>query len=300
MLNKYLSQNRFYHYREIINSKNNTTIKSLGVYYSFIFEFYNFVHKLNDDENLNNIDSNYNNELLTFIEQCKEYHFNTIYKKASILLVKSYINQDRYTEAMEILSPMIFSNDSNDNNLNNNIYYDSDYLFNNININLNNNLDENDFHISKDINIIEYNIHDYIVGILYQCYLCQKNEMYTKCGFLLDKIKNDIDIYCSIEEKYDYYYLFSKLNKSNIYINDLIKYAVILNNENKIEKIMNLMKELKCENYEKIQKNIEILIEENHKFIEYANNFNYDADGAIEILYSINTTNSNFINNYLK
>ena len=300
MLNKYLCQNKFYHYRQIINPKNNTTIKSLGVYYSFIFKFYNFVHKLNDDENLNNIDSDYNNELLTFIEQCKEYHFNTIYKKASILLVKSYINQDRYTEAMEILSPMIFYNDSNDNNLNNNIYYDSDYLFNNINMNLNNNLDENDFHISKDINVIEYNIHDYIVGILYQCYLCEKNEMYSKCSFLLDKIKNDIDIYCSIEEKFDFYYLFSKLNKNNIYIKDLIKYSVILNNENKIEKVLNLMKELKCENYEKMKKNIENLIEENHKFIEYANNFNYDADGAIEILYSINATNNNFINKYLK
>ena len=300
MINKYLSQNKFYHYRHILNPKNNTTIKSLGVYYSFIFEFYNFVHKFNDDENLNNIDTNYNNELLTFIEQCKEYHFNTIYKKASILLVKSYISQNRYTEAMEILTPMIFCNYSLDNNLNNNIYYDSDYLYNNININLNNNLDENDFQIYKDINVIEYNIHDYIVGILYQSYLCEKNEMYSKCEFLLNKIRNDIDIYCSVEEKFDYYYLFSILNRSNFYINDLLKYAVMLNNEQKIKKVLNLMKELKCQNYEKIQKNIKNLLDENHKFIEYANSFNYDADGAIEILYSINVTNNNFINNCFK
>ena len=74
----------------------------------------------------------------------------------------------------------------------------------------------------------------------------------------------------------------------------------MLNNEQKIKKVLNLMKELKCQNYEKIQKNIKNLLDENHKFIEYANSFNYDADGAIEILYSINVTNNNFINNCFK
>ena len=57
------------------------------------------------------------------------------------------------------------------------------------------------------------------------------------------------------------------------------------------------MKELKYKDYENIKKNVEKLIDENHKLIEYANNFNFDADGAIEILYSINATNNNFIKN---
>ena len=300
MLNKYLSQNKFYQYHEVINTKNNSIIKSLGVYYTFVLEFYNFVHKFNDDENLNNIDTNYDSDLLSFIEQCKEYHFNSIYKKASILLVKAYINQSRFTEAMQILSPMLFFNDSFDtnNSTNNNIYYENDYLYNNININSNNNFDdENDFQISKDINVIEYNIHDYIVGILYQSYLSEKNEMYSKAEYLLNKIKNNIDIYCSIEEKFDFYYLYTKLNKNNFYLKDLIKYAVMLNNEKKIEKILEIMKELKYKDYENIKKNVEKLIDENHKLIEYANNFNFDADGAIEILYSINATNNNFIKN---
>ena len=297
MLNKYLSQNKFYIYHEIENSKNNSSIKSLGVYYSFVFEYYKLVHKFNDDDNLNNIDSNYTNELLTFIEQCKEYHFNTIYKKASILLVKSYISQSRFTEAMQILSPMIFSNDSIETNLNNDLLQENGD--NDININLNNNFDKNDFQISKDMNIIEYNIHDNIVGILYQSYICQKNEMYSKSELLLNKIKNDIDIYCSIEEKFDFYYLFSILNKKDFYIKDLLKYAIMTNNENKMDKILYLMKEFNYQNFENIKINVENLKEENHKFIEYANNFNFDADGAIEILYSINTTNNNFINNLL-
>ena len=297
MLNKYLSQNKYYLYHNIFNTKNNSTIKSLGVYYTFILQYYNFVHKYNDNEDLNNIDTYYNNELLSFIEECKEYHFNTIYKKASILLVKSYINQGRYTEAMQILSPYIFCNETNDYNLNNNVYYENDYLYNNLNINLNNNLEENDFQISKDINVIEYNIHDYIVGILYQSYISEKNEMYTKCDFLLNKIKNEIDIYCSIEEKFDFYYLYSIINKCDVYLKDLIKYAVVMNNEKKIEDVLNLMKKLKYENYENIKKKVENLIEENHKIIEYANNFNFDADGAIEILCSINLTNNNFIIN---
>ena len=297
MLNKYLSQNKHYLYHDIFNTKNNSTIKSLGVYYTFILQYYNFVHKYNDNEDLNNIDIDYNNELLSFIEECKEYHFNTIYKKASILLVKSYINQGRYTEAMQILSPYIFCNETNDYNLNNNVYYENDYLYNNLNINLNNNLEENDFQISKDINVIEYNIHDYIVGILYQSYISEKNEMYTKCDFLLNKIKNEIDIYCSIEEKFDFYYLYSIINKCDAYLKDLIKYAVVMNNEKKIEDVLNLMKKLKYENYENIKKKVENLIEENHKIIEYANNFNFDADGAIEILCSINLTNNNFIIN---
>ena len=300
MLNKYLSQNKFYQYHEVFNTKNNSIIKSLGVYYTFVLIFYNFVHKFNDDENLNNIDTNYDSDLLSFIEQCKEYHFNSIYKKASILLVKAYINQSKFTEAMQILSPMIFFNDSFDtnNSNNNNIYYENDYLYNNININLNNNFnDENDFQISKDINVIEYNIHDYIVGILYQSYLSEKNEMYSKTEYLLNKIKNNIDIYCSIEEKFDFYYLYTKLNKNNFYLKDLLKYAVMLNNEKKIEKILEIMKELKYKDYENIQKDVGKLIDENHKLIEYANNFNFDADGAIEILYTINATNNNFIKN---
>ena len=298
MLNKYLSQNKYYQYHEIINSENNSTIKLLGKYYIFIYEYYNFVHKFNDDENLVNIDDDFNNELLTFIEQCKEYHFNTIYKKASILLVKSYIKQSRFTEAMHILSPFIFCNDSNENNLNNNnLYYENDYLYNNLNININNNEEENDLQIYKDINVIEYNIHDYIVGILYESYICEKNEMYSKCEYLLNKIRNNIDIYCSIEEKFDFYYILSILNKKDTYFIELIKYAVMMNNENKIDNILKLMNVLKYENYEKIQKNVKDLIEEKQKYIEYANNFNFDANGAIEILYSINLANNNFINN---
>ena len=109
-------------------------------------------------------------------------------------------------------------------------------------------------------------------------------------------MKNRIEIYCSIEEKFDYYYLFTIINKSEFYIKDLLKYAIMLNNENKINKILNLMKELKYADYESIKKNVDILIEENHKFIEYSNNFDFDADGAVEILYSINITNNNVIN----
>ena len=296
MLNKYLSQNKHFQYHRIINSKNNSSIKSLGVYYIFILQYFSFVHRIYDNENLNNIDTDYNNELLSFIKDCKEYHFNTIYKKASLLLVKSYIIQSRYTEAMQILSPYLFCNEANDNNVNN-IYYENDYLYNNFNINLDNNCEENDFQISKDINVIEYNIHDYIVGILYQSYIYEKNEMFSRCDFLLNKIKNEIDIYCSIEEKFDFYYLLSTLNRSDLYLKDLIKYAVSMNNEKKIAGVLKLMKELNYQNYDKIQKSVENLIEENHNFIEYANNFNFDSDRAIEILCSINTTNNNFINN---
>ena len=298
MLNKYLSQNKFYHYREIINTKNNSIIKSLGIYYAFVYEYYRFIHEFNEDENLVSIDTNFTNELLSFIEQCKEYHFNIIYKKSCILLVKSYIKQGRFTEAMQILSPMISVNDTMDNNLNvnNNIYYENDYLYNNLN-QYNNDIDENDFSVSKDINVIEYNVHDHVVGMLYQSYICEKNEMYSKSQFLLNKIKNNIDIYCSIEEKFDFYYLFSVLHRSDFHIKDLLKYSIMLNNEQKIEKVLNLMKEIKYKDFEKIKMNVEKTIEENHKFIEYANNFNYEADGAIEILYSINVTNNNLINN---
>ena len=298
MLNKYLSQNKFYHYREVINTKNNSIIKSLGIYYAFVDEYYKFIHKFNEDENLISIDSNFNNELLSFIEQCKEYHFNIIYKKSCILLVKSYINQGRFTEAMQILSPMISTNDTvvNSLNINNNIYYENDYLYNNLN-QYNNDVDENDFSVSKDINVIEYNVHDHVVGMLYQSYICEKNEMYSKSQYLLNKIKNNIDIYCSIEEKFDFYYLFSVLHRSDFHIKDLLKYSIMLNNEQKIEKVLNLMKEFKYKDFDKIKMNIQKTIEENHKFIEYANNFNYEADGAIEILYSINVTNNNLINN---
>ena len=299
MLNKYLSQNKFYQYHEIFNNKNNTSIKSLGIYYLFIQEYYNYVHKFNLDEKLTSIDYNFNSELIMFIEKCKDYHFNTIYKKASILLVKSYIKQGKFTDAMFILSPMIYNNESGDNNdynnNNENLYEENSYLFNHINKN-SNDMDENDIEISKDINVIEYNIHDYIVGVLYQSYISYENEMTSKAELLLNQIKNNIEIYCSIEEKFDFYYLYTIINKNDFYIKDLLNYAIKLNNENKIETILNLMKDIKYQNYDEINKKVKKLIDENHNYIEYVNNFNCDADGAIEILYSINLSNINLIN----
>ena len=299
MLNKYLSQNKFYQYHEIFNNKNNTSIKSLGIYYLFIQEYYNYVHKFNLDEKLTSIDYNFNSELIMFIEKCKDYHFNTIYKKASILLVKSYIKQGKFTDAMFILSPMIYNNESADNNdfnnVNENLYEENSYLFNHINKN-SNDMDENDIEISKDINVIEYNIHDYIVGVLYQSYISYENEMISKAELLLNQIKNNIEIYCSIEEKFDFFYLYTIINKNDFYIKDLLNYAIKLNNENKIETILNLMKDIKYQNYDEINKKVKKLIDENHNYIEYVNNFNCDADGAIEILYSINVSNINLIN----
>ena len=299
MLNKYLSQNKFYQYHEIFNNKNNTSIKSLGIYYLFIQEYYNYVHKFNLDEKLTSIDYNFNSELIMFIEKCKDYHFNTIYKKASILLVKSYIKQGKFTDAMFILSPMIYNNESGDNNdynnNNENLYEENSYLFNHINKN-SNDMDENDIEISKDINVIEYNIHDYIVGVLYQSYISYENEMISKAELLLNQIKNNIEIYCSIEEKFDFYYLYTIINKNDFYIKDLLNYAIKLNNENKIETILNLMKDIKYQNYDEINKKVKKLIDENHNYTEYVNNFNCDADGAIEILYSINVSNINLIN----
>ena len=299
MINKYLSQNKFYQYRDLFNNKKNSFLKSLGIYYSFIQEYYNFVHKFNSDENIITIDYNFNSELILFIDKCKENHFNTIYKKASILLVKSYIKQGKYTEAMFILSPMIYYNDSGDDillNNDNNIFEENEYLYNHIN-KYYNDIDENDLEISKDINIIEYNIHDHVVGILYQSYISYENEMISKAETLLNQIKNNIEIYCSIEEKYDFYYLYTIVNKNDCYIKDLLIYAIKLNNESKIQKILNLMKDIKYSDYEGISKKVEKLIEENHKFIEYANNFNCEADGAVEIIYSINVTNNDTINN---
>ena len=299
MLNKYLSQNKFYQYHEIFNNKNNTSIKSLGIYYLFIQEYYNYVHKFNLDEKLTSIDYNFNSELIMFIEKCKDYHFNTIYKKASILLVKSYIKQGKFTDAMFILSPMIYNNESGDNNdynnNNENLYEENSYLFNHINKN-SNDMDENDIEISKDINVIEYNIHDYIVGVLYQSYISYENEMISKAELLLNQIKNNIEIYCSIEEKFDFYYLYTIINKNDFYIKDLLNYAIKLNNENKIETILNLMKDIKYQNYDEINQKVKKLIDENHNYYEYVNNFNCDADGAIEILYSINVSNINLIN----
>jgi len=293
MLNKYLSQNKFYQYHEIFNNKKNTSLKSLGLYYSFIQEYYNFVHKFNSDENLISIDSNFNSELLLFLEKCKEYHFNTIYKKASILLVKSYIKNGKFTEAMLILSPMLYFNESKENSKLN--YEENEYLYNHIN-KYYNDIDEIDLEISKDINVIEYNIHDYIIGILYQSYISYENEMFSKAKLLLDQIKNNIEIYCSIEEKFDFYYLYTIVNKNELYVKDLLKYAIKLNNENKIDKILNLMKDIKFSDYKEIYKKVEKLIEENHKLIEYVNNFNCNDDGAAEILYSINVTNNKIIN----
>ena len=298
MLNKYLSQNKYYNYHEISSKEKNTSMKTLGIYYSFIQEYYNFVHIYNSDEKLISIDSDYNTELLLFLEKCKEYHFNTIYKKASILLVKSYIKQKKFTEAMFILSPMIYYNNNENGELNddnNNLFDENELLYNNIN-KYYNDIDENDFQISKDINIIEYNIHDHVIGILYQSYICYENEMYSKVDLLLNQIKNKIDIYCSVEEKFDFYYLYTIVNKSDLYIKDLLKYAIRLNNENKIEKILNLMKDIKYPNFDDISIKINALIEENHNFIEYANSFNCDADGAVEILCSINITNNKIIN----
>ena len=294
MLNKYLSQNKFYQYHEIFTTKKNSSLKSLGLYYSFIQEYYSFVHKFNSDENLISIDSNFNSELIFFLDKCKEYHFNTIYKKASILLVKSYIKSGKFTEAMIILSPMIYFKEAKDNNSKIN-EEENDYLYNHIN-KYYNDIDEIDLEISKDVNVIEYNIHDYIIGILYQSYISYENEMYSKAKLLLDQIKNNIEIYCSIEEKFDFYYLYSIVNKKDFYVKDLLKYAIKLNNENKIEKILKLMKDIKFNNYEEIYKNVEKLIEENHKFIEYVNNFNCNDDGAAEILFSINITNNKTIN----
>jgi len=293
MLNKYLSQNKFYQYHEIFNNKKNTSLKSLGLYYSFIQEYYNFVHKFNSDENLISIDSNFNSELLLFLEKCKEYHFNTIYKKASILLVKSYIKNGKFTEAMLILSPMLYFNESKENSKLN--YEENEYLYNHIN-QYYNDIDEIDLEISKDINVIEYNIHDYIIGILYQSYISYENEMFSKAKLLLDQIKNSIEIYCSIEEKFDFYYLYTIVNKNDFYVKDLLKYAIKLNNENKIEKILNLMKDIKFNDYKEIHKKVEKLLEENHKLIEYVNNFNCNDDGSAEILYSINVTNNKIIN----
>ena len=293
MLNKYLSQNKFYQYHEIFNNKKNTSLKSLGLYYSFIQEYYNFVHKFNSDENLISIDSNFNSELLLFLDKCKEYHFNTIYKKASILLVKSYIKSGKFTEAMLILSPMLYFNESKENSKLN--YEENEYLYNHIN-KYYNDIDEIDLEISKDINVIEYNIHDYIIGILYQSYISYENEMFSKAKLLLDQIKNNIEIYCSIEEKFDFYYLYTIVNKNEFYVKDLLKYAIKLNNENKIEKILNLMKDIKFNDYKEIHKKVEKLKEENHKLIEYVNNFNCNDDGSAEILYSINVTNNKIIN----
>ena len=251
------------------------------------------------NEKLTSIDYNFNSELIMFIEKCKDYHFNTIYKKASILLVKSYIKQGKFTDAMFILSPMIYNNESGDNNdynnNNENLYEENSYLFNHINKN-SNDMDENDIEISKDINVIEYNIHDYIVGVLYQSYISYENEMISKAELLLNQIKNNIEIYCSIEEKFDFFYLYTIINKNDFYIKDLLNYAIKLNNENKIETILNLMKDIKYQNYDEINKKVKKLIDENHNYIEYVNNFNCDADGAIEILYSINVSNINFIN----
>ena len=56
------------------------------------------------------------------------------------------------------------------------------------------------------------------------------------------------------------------------------------------------MKDIKFNNYDEINKKVEKLIEENHKFIEYVNNFNCNDDGVAEILYSINITNNKTIN----
>ena len=120
--------------------------------------------------------------------------------------------------------------------------------------------------------------------------------MISKAELLLNQIKNNIEIYCSIEEKFDFYYLYTIIKKCDIYIKDLLKYAIKLNNENKVEKILNLMREIKYQNYENIVKKVESLIEENHKLIEYSNSFDCEADGAVEILYSINITNNNFFN----
>ena len=146
------------------------------------------------------------------------------------------------------------------------------------------------------MNIIEYNIHDYIVSILYQSYISYENEMISKAELLLNQIKNNIEIYCSIEEKFDFYYLYTIINKNDFYIKDLLKYAIKLNNENKIETILNLMKDIKYPNYDVISKIVEKLIEENHNYIEYINNFNCEPDGAVEILYSINISNINITN----
>ena len=295
MLNKFLSHSKFYQYHEIYKTKKYMPLKSIGIYYSFVQEYYNFVHKFNYNENLISIDYNFNSELILFIEKCKEFHFNTIYKKASILLVKSYIKQGKYTEAMFILSPMIYYNDTIDNNELNNIYEENENIYNHLN-KYSNDIDENDLEISKDINVIEYNIHDHIIGVLYQGYICYENEMFSKVELLLNQIKNSIEIYCSFEEKFDFYYLYTIVNKNDFYMKDLLKFAIKLNDENKIEKILKLMKDIKYQNYEKIVKKIEALIEENHKFIEYANSFNCDADGIVEIIYSINVTNNNTIN----
>ena len=120
--------------------------------------------------------------------------------------------------------------------------------------------------------------------------------MFSKAKLLLDQIKNNIEIYCSIEEKFDFYYLYTIVNKNEIYVKDLLKYAIKLNNENKIEKILNLMKDKKFNDYKEIHKKVEKLIEENHKLIEYVNNFNCNDDGSAEILYSINVTNNKIIN----
>ena len=199
---------------------------------------------------------------------------------------------------MFILSPMIYYNNNENGELNdenNNLFDENELLYNNIN-KYYNDIDENDFQISKDINIIEYNIHDHVIGILYQSYICYENEMYSKVDLLLNQIKNKIDIYCSVEEKFDFYYLYTIVNKSDLYIKDLLKYAIRLNNENKIGQILNLMKDIKYPNFDDISIKINALIEENHNFIEYANSFNCDADGAVEILCSINITNNKIIN----
>jgi hypothetical protein len=48
--------------------------------------------------------------------------------------------------------------------------------------------------------------------------------MISKAELLLNQIKNNIEIYCSIEEKFDFYYLYTIINKNDFYyIHEYVK-----------------------------------------------------------------------------
>ena len=242
IINKYcVEYNKNENYHSAINT-------NIGIFYQFINEYYELYYEFNKDFLLEENGAFIEDKLQNYIQKCKQFHINAYKIKALILLSKVYMNQTRYTEAMEILNKIA-------TNANGSIFNKT---------------------IAK-INL---------------CYCYYKLNYHSKAKEILQEIKPKVDNICSITDKYDYYYISSLYEKNETMIKKCIHLGVILNNQSKIEKAIELLNESQKQN--ELTK-ITQLLDKNDKLFSILNLYNTTAKEALEIIYIINNSNYQYI-----
>ena len=135
---------------------------------------------------------------------------------------------------------------------------------------------------------------------IYLAYIYYYLKSYQKTEEIINNIQLNIENYCNISEKFDYYYLYTIFYKDKKFINLCLKYSLILNNSQKIEKCMeaynlyiNVDNE-KNKNENELQNIINEHIEKNNKLFNILNLFNISVKEGLEILYEITKNNIEF------